>query len=294
MELSGVMPPVTTPFRPDGEVAYEELGRNLERWNRTALSGYVVAGSTGECVTLTEREKLRLWEVARKHIPAEKRFIAGTGLESTGETVALTGRAASIGAEAAMVVTPWYYKGAMRSRELVAHFTEVADASPIPVLLYSVPQFTGVVLEPDAVAALAEHPNVIGMKDSSEDMVRFSEYRRVTPDSFQLLVGSAQTFYLALSLGARGGVLALANVAPEACVAIHRLFMDGKYEDARRLQLGLMPLAHALGARFGIAAVKVAMSMRGYYGGPTRPPLLPLHPEEVEAVRREVVHAELD
>jgi 4-hydroxy-2-oxoglutarate aldolase len=293
MELSGVLPPVPTPFGEDGEVAYDKLADNIERWNRTGVSGYVLAGSTGECATLTEREKLRLWEVARKHIRTEKRFIAGTGCESTRETIALTRQAASIGADAALVVTPWYYKGAMKSRELVAHYQAVADASPIPILLYTFPQCTGVVMEPAAVATLAGHPNIIGMKDSSEAMTVFAEYMRVTPPSFQLIVGSAATFFLALCLGARGGILALANVAPQECVLVYRLFMDGKREDARERQLGLLPLAHALGGRFGIAGVKAAMGLRGYYGGAPRRPLLPLVGTDVELLRQELVAADL-
>jgi len=293
LELRGVLPPVPTPFGDDGEVAYDRLADNLERWNRTDLNGYVVTGSTGECATLTERETLGLWEVARTHIPSEKRFIAGTGCESTRETIARTRQAASIGAEAALVVTPWYYKGAMKSRELVAHYQAVADASPIPILLYTFPQCTGVVLEPGAVAALAEHPNIIGMKDSSEVMTTFAEYARVTPPSFQLIVGSALTLYPALCLGARAAILALANVAPQECAHVYRLFVDGKHEEAREHQLRLVPLGHAVGARFGIAGVKSAMGLRGYHGGAPRPPLLPLKAEDVEALRLELLAADL-
>lgn len=293
MVLSGVLPPVPTPFGEDGEVAYDRLAENFERWNRNDLSGYVVVGSTGECATLTEREKLQVWEVARKHIPNGKWFIAGTGCESTRETIALTRQAATIGADAALVVTPWYYKGAMKSRELVTHYTAVADASPIPILLYTFPQCTGVVMEPAAVARLAEHTNIVGMKDSSEVMGVFAEYIRVTPPSFQLFVGSALTFYMALCLGARGGILALSNVAPQECVQIHRLFIDGKPEEAKKLQLRLMPVANAIGPRFGIGGVKAAMALRGYYGGPPRPPLLPLKTEEIEALRVELSDADL-
>ena len=293
IDLRGVLSPVPTPFGEDGEVAYDRLAENLQRWSRTELSGYLVVGSTGECATLTEHEKLRLWEVARKHIPGEKRFIAGTGCESTRETIALTRQAAIIGAEAALVVTPWYYKGAMKSRELEAHFTAVADAAPIPILLYNVPQFTGVVIEPDAVAKLAGHPNIVGMKDSSGVMGTFAELVRVTPPSFQVVVGTAVTFYAGLCLGARGGILLLANIAPQECVLIHRLFEDGKHEEARRLQLRLMPLSRVIDSRFGIPGVKAAMSLRGYYGGPPRPPLLPLQPDETEAVRKELAGAGL-
>jgi 4-hydroxy-2-oxoglutarate aldolase len=293
IELKGVLPPIPTPFREDGEVAYDKLAANLERWNRTDLSGYLVTGSNGEFAALTEHEKLRIWEVARKHIPAQKRFLAGTGCETTRETISLTKQAASAGAEAALVVTPWYNKGAMKSRELVAHFTAVADAAPIPILLYNVPQFTGVTLGSDAVAKLAEHPNIIGMKDSAGAMEMFAEYIRVTPPSFQLFIGSALSFYVALCLGARGGILALANIAPQECVLIQRLFEDGKQEEAKRLQLRLLPLARTVTSRFGIGGLKAAMTIRGYYGGPPRPPLLPPTAEEVEAVRLEVAAAVL-
>jgi 4-hydroxy-2-oxoglutarate aldolase len=293
MELRGVFSPVVTPFGDDGEVACDRLADNLDRWNRTDLNGYVVTGSTGECASLTEPEKLRLWEAARARIPPGKRLIAGTGCESTRDTIALTRQAASIGAEAALVVTPWYYKGAMKSRELVAHYQAVADASPIPILLYAFPQCTGVVLEPGAVATLAEHPNVIGMKDSSEVMTVFAEYIRVTPPSFQLIVGSALTFYPALCLGARAAILALANVAAEECALVYRLFLDGKHEEARERQLRLLPLGHAVGSRFGIAGVKAAMDLRGYYGGAPRRPLLPLGASEIGVVRDELLAADL-
>jgi 4-hydroxy-2-oxoglutarate aldolase len=293
IELKGVLPPIPTPFGADGEVAYDKLAGNLERWNRTDLSGYLVTGSNGEFASLSEREKVQIWEVARKHIPSGKRFIAGSGCETTRETVTLTKQAASIGAEAALVVTPWYNKGAMKSRELVAHYASVADASPIPILLYSVPQFTGVTIGPDTVGTLAEHPNIIGMKDSSGVMEMFAEYVRVAPPSFQLFIGSALTFYVALCLGARGGVLALANVAPQACVLIQRLFEDGKHEEARRLQLKMIPLTHAIGSWLGIPGLKAALGLLGYYGGPPRPPLLPLNAEEIEAVRLELAAADL-
>jgi 4-hydroxy-2-oxoglutarate aldolase len=286
--LKGVLPPIPTPFREDGEVAYDKLAENLERWNRTDLSGYLVTGSNGEFAALTEHEKMRIWEVARKHIPTQKRFLAGTGCETTRETVAMTKQAASAGADAALVVTPWYNKGAMKSRELVAHFTAVADAAPIPILLYNVPQFTGVTMGSDAVAKLAEHPNITGMKDSAGAMEMFAEYVRVTPPSFELFIGSALSFYVALCLGARGGILALANIAPQECVLIQRLFEDGKQEEAKRLQLRLLPLARTVTSRFGIGGLKAAMTMRGYYGGPPRPPLLPPTAEEVEAIRLEV------
>ena len=293
IELKGVFPPIPTPFGEEGEVAYDKLAENLERWNRTELSGYLVTGSNGEFASLSEREKMRIWEVARKHIPPGKRFIAGTGCEGTRETVALTRRAASVGAEAALVVTPWYNKSAMRTRELVAHFTTVADAAPIPILLYNVPQFTGVTIGPGAVAKLAEHPNIIGMKDSAGMMEMFAEYVRVTPSSFQFLIGSALSFYVALCVGARGAILALANIAPQECVLIQRLFQDGKHEEAKQLQLRLMPLATTVTSRFGIGGLKAAMALRGYYGGPPRRPLLPPLPEEAEAIRVEMAAADL-
>lgn len=286
-QMRGVIPPVVTPFTADGEVAYASLATNLEKWNRTDLSGYLILGSNSEFVYLTEEEKIRILEFARDRIPREKVMIAGTGCEATRATMTLTRRAARIGVDAVMVVTPAYYKPQMRDRELIDHYRRVADASSVPVFLYNVPQFTGVVLSPQAVGRLAEHDNVVGMKDSAGNLGVFAEYVRQTPPEFLLFVGSAPVFLPALTLGARGGILALANCAPEACLAVYDFFREGKLHEARELQLKLLPAIAAVTSRFGIGGLKAAMDMVGYEGGWPRPPLLPPTDEE----RHEIRHA---
>jgi 4-hydroxy-2-oxoglutarate aldolase len=286
-EIRGVIPPVITPFAQTGEVSYQALVANLTQWNRTALAGYLILGSNSEFVYLSHEEKIRVLEVAREHIPAEKVMIAGTGCEATEATMALTRQAAAIGTDSVMVVTPSYYKPQMRPRTLIEHYRRVADASPVPVFLYNVPQFTGVVLDPSTVARLAEHGNIVGMKDSAGNMTVFAQHLRQCPPDFQLFVGSASVFLPALSLGARGGILAIANCAPQACLTLHSLFSEEKMHEAQEQQLKLLPAIEAVTTRFGIGGLKVAMDILGYEGGWPRPPLLPPTDEE----RHEIRHA---
>jgi len=283
----GVLPPVTTPFGADGSLALERLGANLTSWHETGLSGYLILGSNAEAVTLTEEEKLRVLETARAHIPRDRLFLAGTGAEGTAATITLTKAAARLGADAALVVTPGYYKSQMRARELITHYTAVAEASPIPVLLYNVPQFTGVTLEAEVVARLAEHGNIVGMKDSAGNVAVLTEYLRVVPEGFAVFVGSAAVFYAGLALGACGGILALANAAPRACVETYDLARAGKGAEAAALQRQLLPAVRAVTTRFGVGGLKYAMDLLGYYGGPPRPPLLP----PTEAERAEIRQA---
>ncbi len=284
-EIRGVIPPVITPFTETGEVSYTALVANLERWNRTALAGYLILGSNSEFVYLSEEEKIRVLAAAREHIPADKVMIAGTGCEATEPTIALSRRAAGIGADFVMVVTPAYYKPQMRPPNLIEHYRRVADASPIPVFLYNVPQFTGVVLDPPTVARLAEHGNVVGMKDSAGNLSVFAQYLRQTPSEFVLFVGSASVFLPALCLGARGGILAVANCAPEACLTLYSLFQDGKLHEAREQQFKLFPAIEAVTTRYGIGGLKVAMDMLGYEGGWPRAPLLAPTDEERQQIR---------
>ncbi|MFQ5656747.1 MAG: dihydrodipicolinate synthase family protein [Candidatus Methylomirabilales bacterium] len=292
-QIRGVIPPVITPFTPDGQISFDALASNLQKWNGTDLAGYLILGSNSEFVYLIEEEKVRVLEVTREHIPAEKVMIAGTGCEATGATIALTRRAAAIGADFVMVVTPAYYKPWMKERVLIEHYRRVADASPVPVFLYNVPQFTGVVLSPQAVARLAEHDNIVGMKDSAGNLATFAEYLRQSPPEFLLFVGSGPVFLPTLSLGARGGILALANCAPEACLTLYSLFQDGKFEEAREQQLKLLPAIEAATSRFGIGGLKAAMDMVGYEGGWPRAPLLPPTDEERTEIRRALEQAGL-
>ena len=288
ISLSGVFPPVPTPFDAEGEIAVQKLVENIERWNQYDLSGYVVLGSNGEAGYLSVEEKLRVWEAAREAIPSHKLMIAGTGCESTRQTIALTRRAAEAGADAALLVTPHYYGPKMTSEALLHHYRAVADAAPIPVLLYTVPKFTHVDLDAATIARAAAHPNIVGIKDTSGNMAKLADtvrLTRLTAPDFQILAGSASFFLAGLTLGAVGGILALANVAPRKCIDLYRLFKAGQMDEAAELQRWMIPVNAALTARFGIAGLKAALDILGYYGGPVRSPLLDLTESEREALR---------
>jgi 4-hydroxy-2-oxoglutarate aldolase len=275
VDLSGVYPALTTPFAADGAVSLADFKHNILRYNQTELTGYVVIGSTGESVLLSRSEMDGILATVKEAAGAGKRLIAGTGAESTVETIERTKRAAEFGYHLALVKTPYYYKPMYKPETYIAHFRRVADASPIPVLLYSVPIFTGVVLEAPEVAALAEHPNIIGMKDSSGNIQRIAEIISAAPRTFQVLVGSASTVLPSLAVGARGAILALACALPEKCVALYDLFRRGQWAEARELQDTLLKASKQFVSEAGIAGLKFAMDQRGYRGGLPRLPLLP-------------------
>jgi 4-hydroxy-2-oxoglutarate aldolase len=285
VSLHGVFPPIPTPFDSQGEVALPALIENLERWNAYDLAGYVVLGSNGEAVYLTEREKLQVWETARQAIPPDKLMIAGTGCESTRQTVALTRQAAGAGADAALVVTPHYFDSKMTPGGLVRHYESVADASPIPVVLYNVPKFTHVDMDAGTIARAARHPNVIGIKDSGGNVAKLADVVRLTGPDFQVLAGAAGFFFAGLALGAVGGVLALANVAPQQAIDIQRLFEAGRWDEAAELQRRMIPVNAAITARFGIAGLKAALDILGYYGGPVRSPLEDITGDDRQVLR---------
>ena len=270
--FKGIFPPIATPFV-NNEVAGDKLAENLSRWNQTGLSGYVALGSNGESVYLTRTEKLKLIEAARKHTPADKTLIVGSGSDSIRETVSLTNEAADLGANAALLLTPSFYKGQMKHEAFLTYFKTVADQVRIPILIYQVPKFTGVSIEAETVAMLAEHPNIIGLKSSSEDLAYLGEVIRQTPADFLTFVGTGSVLYAGLCLGAAGGILALANVAPGECVRIQELFEQGNHREARELQLRLLPVNKAITAQYGVPGLKAAMDLVGYFGGEPRAPL---------------------
>jgi 4-hydroxy-2-oxoglutarate aldolase len=284
MEFSGIFAALTTPFAEDGSVSLAGLKHNIQRYNGTDMAGYVVIGSTGESVLLTRSEVEAVLATVKEAAGKEKKLIAGTGAESTAETIERTKRAAELGYQAALVKTPYYYKPSYKPDVLIAHYRRVADASPIPVMLYSVPQFTGVALEALEVAVLAQHPNIIGIKDSSGNVQRVAEMIAATPAAFQVLVGAAATIYPSLVLGARGCILALACALPEKCVALFELVRKGHHEKARELQTMLVTASKMIVSEGGIAGVKFAMDQRGYRGGDPRLPLVPLHDEQKKRV----------
>jgi 4-hydroxy-2-oxoglutarate aldolase len=276
--FSGVFAALTTPYAHDGSVSVADLKHNVERYNQTDLAGYVVVGSTGESVLLSRAEMDGILSTV-KDAAKGKKILAGTGAESTAETIERTKRAAELGYDAALVKTPYYYKTAYKPDVLIAHYRRVADESPIPVMLYSIPQFTGIALGAGEVAALAEHPNIIGIKDSSGNVQGVAEFVAATPPKFQVLVGSAASVYPSLAIGARGAILALACALPEKCVALYELFQQGHHEKARELQAILVRASKLIVSELSIAGVKHAMDQRGYRGGIPRPPLQPLSDE---------------
>lgn len=283
--LAGVLPPVPTPLGPHGEVNHRALAENLERWNTYRLSGYVILGSNGETVYLTHDEKLALLATARKAIPPDKWMIAGTGCESTGATIRLTRQAAERGADAALVITPHFYGGKMTAGALTAHYFAVADASSIPVLIYNVPKFTHIDLDSQTVARMAEHPNIIGIKDSGGNISKISDVVRMTGENFQILAGSGGFFFPALAVGAVGGIMAVANIAPQQALDLYHLFRKGLINEAAELQRQMIPLNEAVTSRFGVAGLKAALDILGYSGGPVRPPLLNLNGSDREMLR---------
>ena len=280
MIFSGVFAALTTPFADDGSVSLADLKHNVHKYNQTDLAGYVAVGSTGESVLLTRAEMDGILITVKEAAAKGKKLLAGTGAESTAETIERTKRAAELGYDAALVKTPYYYKPAYKPEVLIAHFRRVADESPIPVMLYSIPQYTGVTLAAADVAALAEHPNIIGIKDSSGNVLGIGEIIGATPSQFQVLVGSAATVYPSLAIGVRGAILALACAVPEKCVALFELVRQGHHEKARELQFILARASKLIVSELSIAGVKCAMDQRGYRGGVPRLPLLPLQHEQ--------------
>ena len=292
IDLNGIFPPVTTPFM-DDKVAYDKLASNIEKYGQTGLKGIVVLGSNGEYVSLSEEEKRKVVETVVQATPDHMSVIAGTGCESTRETIRLTADCAAAGVHAALVVTPHYFGGKMSDAALIKHFTTVADHSPIPILLYNVPQFTHVNLTVNVVAQLSGHPNIIGIKDSTGNVIQLGEFLHQVDADFRILVGTASALYGALTLGCVGGVLALANVTPETCVKIHGLVQAGDFEAARQIQLKMIPVNKAVTTTFGIAGLKTALDLLGYFGGDPRAPLLPSSDETKTAVENTLKQAGL-
>lgn len=272
MDLRGVFPPLVTPFGADGALDLAAFEANLDSYAGEDLAGYLVLGSNGEAASLTEPEKLDLIRAARR-LAGRRTLLAGTGLESTRATIELTSKAADLGADAALVLTPSYYKPQMNLEALRRHFEAVAEAVRIPILLYSVPQFTGLPFPAPLAAAAAGHPRVAGMKESSGDVGLLGRILASVPPSFAVLCGSAPVFYPALCLGAAGGVLAVACCAPRPVAALYRAFVAGDHGRARRLQEAITPLAAAVTATHGVAGLKAAMDAAGRRGGATRSPL---------------------
>lgn len=286
-ELRGLYTPIVTPFRHD-TVDDAALRRNVERYMQTRLHGLVVLGSNGEAVMLDDQEAERVIAAARSAMPASRPLIAGTGAESTKATIAACVRAARAGADAVLVRTPSFFKNMMTSDVYVRHYAAVAEASPVPVLLYNVSMYTGVTLPPDAVGLLAEHPNIVGMKESGSDAALLADYISRSGPQFFVFAGSGVTYFSGLVAGAEGAILALAGVVPDACAEILDLVAAGRILEARSIQRRLTPLARTIGGLHGVPGLKAALDLMGYEGGQPRLPLGPPPPSVIETLRRQL------
>jgi len=282
ISIKGIFPPLPTSFKKNEELYPEKIRENIESLMNYGLSGIVVLGSNGELVMLSEKEKERVYGIARDAIPEGKLMIAGSGGESTRETIRLTKMAAIHGADAALVLNPNYYQGLMTPKILLDHYNEVADASEIPVIVYNIPANSGIDMNAETILSMAEHPNIIGLKDSGGNIVKMGEVIRQTGDDFFVLAGSGGFLLPALAIGADGGILALANVLPEKCLEIMSNFLEGNLDKAREIQQSMIPLNTAITKQWGIPALKAAMDHLGLYGGPARKPLTVLEPSSKE------------
>jgi len=292
MKLQGIFPAIATPFDHNGDLYKIKVQHNIEKWNRTDLAGYLVTGSTGETPYLTAEEKIQLWEWAAQYAAPDRILLAGSGAESVRESVRLTNRAAEIGFKAALVLAPHYYRSIMNRMETqILFFRAVADQAKIPVLLYHFPQVTGIELTPDAVATLSEHPNIIGMKDSSGNLEGTKKFLAAAKSGFQVLTGSASVLADSLAAGCPGAILALANAIPYACISIYEAHRTREYDAAQDWQQRIACASRLIATQYGIPGLKYAMDLKGYYGGPTRLPLTVVTPDakrEIEQAFEEI------
>ena len=293
LSLSGIFPPIPTPFRQDESLDLDSLKSNIARWNDEPLAGYVVAGSNGEAVALSFEERFELVGAAREAIPQDRLLIAGAGAESTRQTIAIAEGMRSEGADAIIVVTPSYYGPRLDHSALVAHYLKVADASQLPVVLYNVPVYTGLDMPVSVVRELATHENIIGMKESGGSIAKIDKMVNGTPNDFQVLSGSASFFLAALVVGAVGVVPALGCLAAEQINALMLAYKSGELESARQIQAILVGPNEAVTSRFGIAGLKAALDLAGYYGGPTRSPLQAITHEEHDLLQSVLTEANL-
>ena len=285
IKLNGILPPVTTPFSEGGDVDYGALSSNIARYNETGLRGYVPLGSNGEAVHLAPAERRQVIETVKRAATSEHTIVAGVNELSTGAAVEAAREAADCGAEAVLVITPYFYKSSMTQERLVRHFTEVADHSPIPVLIYNVPQNTGVTIESATITGLGAHQNIIGVKDSAGNMGAISETIRLAPEGFAVMVGNGGIVYPALAMGATGAILGVACAAPRACVELYEAAKAGDHSRARELQNRIAPLSQTVTAGLSVPGLKAAMEILGLAGRFPRAPLSPVSSSDKEKIK---------
>jgi 4-hydroxy-2-oxoglutarate aldolase len=276
VRLDGIFPPMPTVFDASGRVDAKAIRANVKFWMGTDLIGVLALGSNGEAPMLDDDECVEVVQAARAEMPAGKTLIAGTGRESTKQTIEAGKRAAAAGADAVLVRTPFFFKGSMTPDALLAHYRGVADASPVPVLLYNMPGVTGVTLTPAIVEKLSAHPNIVGIKETSVELERLGQFAAAAPKGFTVLCGAAPVIYPALVSGAGGGILAAACVVPDLCTKIFSLARAGQHADALKLQQRITPFARLVTTVHSIAGLRAAMEIAGHHGGAPRLPMQPL------------------
>jgi len=286
-KLSGVFAPITTPFDEKGHILFDKMASTIQKLNQSRLRGYLVLGTNGEFRSLSTGEQMELLKVVAETASPDKVIMAGTGAESTLVSIELCKQAAENGAHYGSLITPFFFAKKMSDKALIQHFVQVAEDSPIPVLLYNNPGVTGVTLSTAVVKEVSSHPNIVGMKDSSPG--NLSQYILSAKPGFSLLAGSANFFFTGLLMGAVGGVLSLADAFPEPCCKLYDLGIKGLLEEGRKLQMELLELNQKVSGKFGVAGVKAAMDLAGFYGGPPRAPLPPLTADEKKKLREDLI-----
>lgn len=287
-KLSGVFAPVVTPFK-DDKLILEYLRENLQKLNHTDVTGYLALGSNGEFRSLSDEEQIKVLDIFARE-KGEKVVMAGTACESTKETIEKTKKVADMGFDFASILTPCYFAKRINDEILTGYYKRIADSSPIPILLYNAPGFTGgVQISPKAVKELARHENIAGMKDSSPTGPNRFLAQLDPEEDFYVLAGSANFFYPSLHLGAAGGIISLANVLPEQCCELYQLFLEKAYDEARELHFRLQRLNGAVSGTYGVAGVKGAMDMTGFKGGEPRHPLMQITKADKEKIRKKII-----
>jgi len=295
VDLGGIFLPVSTPFDPvTGDVDVVAFRANLRLWFQSSIRGILIAGSTGESVFLDDDERRTLLQAACDVVPEDAVVIAGTGSESTRHTIRLTQQAADAGADAVLVSPPAYYKGAMTPEVLVRHFRAVADASPVPVVVYQVPLHLSTLdLPTGLIAELSRHPNITGIKDSRGKLELVGELVECSAEGFQVMVGSGALLYAALEMGAVGGIVAVGLMATADAVEMSVAFKEGRSVDAGRIQERIAPIHQQIVGGMGVPGVKAALDLLGLQGGVPRPPLKPVSERRIDEIRGILASAEL-
>ncbi|XP_013406488.1 4-hydroxy-2-oxoglutarate aldolase, mitochondrial [Lingula anatina] len=288
LNLRGIYPPIPTAFDSNEDISYEKMEYNLKKWDTIPFKGYTVQGSNGEYAYMTYEERVEMVRRVREIVPKSKLIIAGSGCESTRDTITLSQKMAAVGADAVLVVTPCYYKNGMTDLAMEKHYTAVADNCPVPVILYSCPGNTGINLSGEVVIKLAKHPNIIGFKDSGGDVAKLGNIvHKTAGQDFHVIAGSASFLLPALAVGCSGGICALANVVGQEVCDVQTLFEQGQQKEALTLQHRLIVPNTDVTRKYGVPGMKAAMEWYGYYGGPTRSPLQPLSEEDVNKIKKD-------